>query len=451
MNELQLKLQRRLALNGEKHSPPNSAEKGTTTDPIGARKEPAEGKYEIEQKSKINHVVRPDKELQAKLNRRRALNGENEMSHKPEEKSISNHVGPVTLPAPPVGKFLVAPNNEVPRELNRRVALNAENEISQNSKEQINSNPIGPIVARQQKPPPPPPPPVKKLVTCVHADPSAPANENHAATVENENTQKLEVNAVKTAHSHVAPPIMKIREQEQEPAQGLTRVEEDINSDHVQEVGLQCPGIEAAPKVERADVPKNEVPMRIPDETGMVKRQIVEKNLKTHFNIIGNEGRPIKERVKSFENCCHDHSFWASLDNHKLFYDLFERIIKVPIKDSISLISSFILQKKDCLLVFPEVHHVLEWFIEISIEGFADIALDTLLALFGNERFLTDFLFLSKQSADVIDVLTNLRSHMAIQIERALGDTNLEASYALELRKNYPESEQTQLLQGVRP
>jgi type IV pilus assembly protein PilF len=40
---------------------------------------------------------------------------------------------------------------------------------------------------------------------------------------------------------------------------------------------------------------------------------------------------------------------------------------------------------------------------------------------------------------------------LAIQIERALGDTNLEASYALELRKNYPESEQTQLLQGVRP
>ncbi|CAN6134056.1 PilF Tfp pilus assembly protein PilF [Methylophilaceae bacterium] len=40
---------------------------------------------------------------------------------------------------------------------------------------------------------------------------------------------------------------------------------------------------------------------------------------------------------------------------------------------------------------------------------------------------------------------------LAIQIERALGDANLEASYALELRRNYPESEQAQLLQGVRP
>ena len=40
---------------------------------------------------------------------------------------------------------------------------------------------------------------------------------------------------------------------------------------------------------------------------------------------------------------------------------------------------------------------------------------------------------------------------LAIQIERALGDANLEASYALELRQNYPESEQAQLLQGVRP
>lgn len=49
----------------------------------------------------------------------------------------------------------------------------------------------------------------------------------------------------------------------------------------------------------------------------------------------------------------------------------------------------------------------------------------------------------SKASADML--------WLAIQIERALGDTNLEASYALELRKNYPESEQTQLLQGVRP
>jgi type IV pilus assembly protein PilF len=49
----------------------------------------------------------------------------------------------------------------------------------------------------------------------------------------------------------------------------------------------------------------------------------------------------------------------------------------------------------------------------------------------------------SKASADML--------WLAIQIERALGDANLEASYALELRKNYPESEQTQLLQGVRP
>lgn len=40
---------------------------------------------------------------------------------------------------------------------------------------------------------------------------------------------------------------------------------------------------------------------------------------------------------------------------------------------------------------------------------------------------------------------------LAIQIERALGDANLEASYALELRQNYPESEQAQLLQGMRP
>ena len=49
----------------------------------------------------------------------------------------------------------------------------------------------------------------------------------------------------------------------------------------------------------------------------------------------------------------------------------------------------------------------------------------------------------SKASADML--------WLAIQIERALGDANLEASYALELRQNYPESEQTQLLQGVRP
>ena len=49
----------------------------------------------------------------------------------------------------------------------------------------------------------------------------------------------------------------------------------------------------------------------------------------------------------------------------------------------------------------------------------------------------------SKASADML--------WLAIQIERALGDTNLEASYALELRQNYPESEQAQLLQGVRP
>ena len=49
----------------------------------------------------------------------------------------------------------------------------------------------------------------------------------------------------------------------------------------------------------------------------------------------------------------------------------------------------------------------------------------------------------SKASADML--------WLAIQIERALGDANLEASYALELRQNYPESEQAQLLQGVRP
>ena len=49
----------------------------------------------------------------------------------------------------------------------------------------------------------------------------------------------------------------------------------------------------------------------------------------------------------------------------------------------------------------------------------------------------------SKASADML--------WLAIQIERALGDANLEASYALELRRNYPESEQAQLLQGVRP
>ena len=40
---------------------------------------------------------------------------------------------------------------------------------------------------------------------------------------------------------------------------------------------------------------------------------------------------------------------------------------------------------------------------------------------------------------------------LVIQIERALGDANLEASYALELRQNYPQSEQAQLLQGMRP
>ena len=50
---------------------------------------------------------------------------------------------------------------------------------------------------------------------------------------------------------------------------------------------------------------------------------------------------------------------------------------------------------------------------------------------------------LSKASADML--------WLAIQIERALGDANLEASYALELRQNYPESEQAQLLQGMRP
>ena len=50
---------------------------------------------------------------------------------------------------------------------------------------------------------------------------------------------------------------------------------------------------------------------------------------------------------------------------------------------------------------------------------------------------------LSKASADML--------WLAIQIERALGDANLEASYALELRQNYPQSEQAQLLQGMRP
>ena len=40
---------------------------------------------------------------------------------------------------------------------------------------------------------------------------------------------------------------------------------------------------------------------------------------------------------------------------------------------------------------------------------------------------------------------------LVFQIERALGDANLEASYALELRQNYPQSEQAQLLQGMRP
>ena len=49
----------------------------------------------------------------------------------------------------------------------------------------------------------------------------------------------------------------------------------------------------------------------------------------------------------------------------------------------------------------------------------------------------------SKASADML--------WLAIQIERALGDANLEASYALELRQNYPESAQAQLLQGMRP
>jgi type IV pilus assembly protein PilF len=49
----------------------------------------------------------------------------------------------------------------------------------------------------------------------------------------------------------------------------------------------------------------------------------------------------------------------------------------------------------------------------------------------------------SKANADML--------WLAIQIERALGDANLEASYALELRQNYPESEQAQLLQGAKP
>lgn len=49
----------------------------------------------------------------------------------------------------------------------------------------------------------------------------------------------------------------------------------------------------------------------------------------------------------------------------------------------------------------------------------------------------------SKASADML--------WLAVQIERALGDANLEASYALELWQNYPESEQAQLLQGMRP
>ncbi len=50
---------------------------------------------------------------------------------------------------------------------------------------------------------------------------------------------------------------------------------------------------------------------------------------------------------------------------------------------------------------------------------------------------------LSKATADTL--------WLAIQIERELGNTDLEASYALELRRNYPESAQAQLLQGTRP
>ncbi|MBZ4201035.1 MAG: hypothetical protein LAC66_03970 [Methylotenera sp.] len=50
---------------------------------------------------------------------------------------------------------------------------------------------------------------------------------------------------------------------------------------------------------------------------------------------------------------------------------------------------------------------------------------------------------LSKASAEML--------WLAIQIERELGDADLEASYALELKRNYPESAQAQLLQGTRP
>lgn len=49
----------------------------------------------------------------------------------------------------------------------------------------------------------------------------------------------------------------------------------------------------------------------------------------------------------------------------------------------------------------------------------------------------------SKANADML--------WLAIQIERELGDANLEASYALELKRNYPESEQARLLEGARP
>ncbi len=40
---------------------------------------------------------------------------------------------------------------------------------------------------------------------------------------------------------------------------------------------------------------------------------------------------------------------------------------------------------------------------------------------------------------------------LAIQIERVLGDADLVASYALELRQRYPASEQAKLLQGEKP
>ena len=37
---------------------------------------------------------------------------------------------------------------------------------------------------------------------------------------------------------------------------------------------------------------------------------------------------------------------------------------------------------------------------------------------------------------------------LAIQIERAVGARDAEASYSLELRRKYPDSEQVKLLQG---